>query len=813
MKDADKTREQLINEIIQLRQQNVILKNDLLPTTHQQLLAIIEFLPDATLVIDRDKKVIAWNRAMEELTGVAKDDLIGRGDYAYAVPFYGRRRPMLIDLINLDQPERYTMKYYNFERRGDTLSARGFMSLPYSGVKAFLWSKASLLYDSSGNVIGAIQSIRDMTAQKIMEDELKTQHNCLEEKVKERTEELVILNEQLKKEIAAREDVAKQLKEKLHFFQLLIDTIPNPIFYKDVNGLYQGCNKAFETFCGYNRELIVGRTVFDIFPFELSSKYNEMDQLLFREPGVQVYESVVRHAGGTNYDVIFNRATYLSTEGNIAGVVGVIIDITEQKKAQASLRRAEQDKALILDNILERVVYHDLDMRIIWANKSAGDSVGLSPEQLTGLYCHQVWLQQNSPCSECPLLDVLSSGEPREGEITSLDGRVWLVRGYPVRDQDGKVTGVVQVTLEITLRKKADEELRMSRERFARAFNASPSPMSIHRLEDGEIIDVNNAFLKGTGYQREEVTGRIPVKFNICVDISQLDRVKELLLKQGSVSNLEMNILTKSGEIRTVLMSAEIIELKGERCVLTASNDITELKQYERKIALLDRLNLVGQMAAGIGHEIRNPMTTVRGFLQFLEGKEECANYSQYFNLMINELDRANSIITEFLYLAKDKAINLRLQNLNAIINSLYPLLNADAVMQNKNTRLVLDEIPDLLLDGKEIRQVLHNLIRNGLEAMSTGGTVTIKTFVEDEEVVLAVQDEGQGIDPELLDKLGTPFITTKETGTGLGLAVCYSIANRHKASIKVRTGPGGTTVSVRFAIKHHETVGTDAFH
>lgn len=652
------------------------------------------------------------------------------------------------------------------------------------------------------NEITQLRQQNDLSTQKIMEDELKIQHHCLEEKVKERTEELSIVNEQLKQEIAAREEIAKQLNEKLHFIQLLIDTISNPVFYKDVHGLYQGCNKAYETYSGFYKGQIIGKSAYELFPTELASKYNEMDRLLFREPGVQVYESAVRHADGTNHDVILKKATYSNTDGSIAGLVGVIIDITEQKIARESLRRAEQEKALILDNMLERVVYHDLEMSIIWANKSAGDSVGLTPEQLTGLYCYQVWQQQSSPCSECPLIEVLSSGEPREGEVTSPDGRVWLVRGYPVRDSDDKITGVIQVTLEITRRKKADEELRLSRERFASAFNANPSSMSIHRLADGKIIDVNNAFLKGTGYQREEITGRVPVKFNMCVGLSQLNKVKEILLKQGSVSNLEMNIRTRSGELRTVLMSAEIIELNGERCVLTASNDITELKQYEKKIALLDRLNLVGQMAAGIGHEIRNPMTTVRGFLQFLGGKEECVNYSQYFNLMISELDRANSIITEFLFLAKDKAINLRSQNLNLIINSLFPLLNADAVMQKKNIELELGDVPDLLLDGNEIRQVLHNLVRNSMEAMSPGGTVTIKTLVEDGKVILAVQDQGQGIAPDLLDKLGTPFITTKDTGTGLGLAICYSIANRHKASIKVKTGPGGTTILVRFTIK-----------
>jgi len=228
-------------------------------------------------------------------------------------------------------------------------------------------------------------------------------------------------------------------------------------------------------------------------------------------------------------------------------------------------------------------------------------------------------------------------------------------------------------------------------------------------------------------------------------------------------------------------------------------HDISERKMFEKEMARLDRLNLVGQMAAGIGHEVRNPLTTVRGFLQLLGGKEEFKQSKGYFELMIEELDRANSIITEFLSLAKNKTVDLQPLSLNSLIESLFPLIQADAMVSDKDIKMELQDVEVLSLDEKEIRQLILNLVRNGMEAMSGSGTLTIRTSMDGEEVVLAVQDEGGGIKAENLEKVGTPFFTTKENGTGLGLATCYSITARHNAKIDIDTGLSGTTFIVRF--------------
>jgi PAS domain S-box-containing protein len=227
--------------------------------------------------------------------------------------------------------------------------------------------------------------------------------------------------------------------------------------------------------------------------------------------------------------------------------------------------------------------------------------------------------------------------------------------------------------------------------------------------------------------------------------------------------------------------------------------DITDKKKYEAELKRLSGLDLIGQMAAGISHEIRNPMTTVRGFLQLLSKQNENRKNDEYFHIMIDELDRANSIITEFLSMGNTKTTDLQKMDLNSILNDIAPLLMADAFNQNKYLKLETSELPLLLLNRNEIRQLILNLFRNGLEAMKQGKELIIKTYMENDNIVLAIQDQGEGISPEVLEKLGTPFFTTKDNGTGLGLGVCYAIAARHNAKIDIETGPEGTTFNVYF--------------
>lgn len=270
--------------------------------------------------------------------------------------------------------------------------------------------------------------------------------------------------------------------------------------------------------------------------------------------------------------------------------------------------------------------------------------------------------------------------------------------------------------------------------------------------------------------------------------------------KQGNYGNAFIIILVVSFISMTItkLMQRDyLIRYKLEDIVKERTEALIKKQQ---EVNRLQQFNLIGEMAAGIAHEIRNPITAVRGFLQLLGDREYNNKDKDHFNLMIEELDRANSIITDFLSLTKSKKVTLEKKNLNSIISALIPLIDIN-INLNQTLRLKLLEIPDLLLDEKEIRQVILNLTKNGSEAMPCGGYLTIKTFQLCDEVILEIQDEGIGIEPDLLDKVGTPFYTTKDTGTGLGLAVSQNIINQHKGSLEIESSSKGSSFRVIFKI------------
>lgn len=318
---------------------------------------------------------------------------------------------------------------------------------------------------------------------------------------------------------------------------------------------------------------------------------------------------------------------------------------------------------------------------------------------------------------------------------------------------------------------------------------------------DGTIFYWNKGAERVYGYTEKEMVGKSILTIFTEEQHDELDQIFERVLNGEKISHLETERRHKDGRNIEVSLTVSPINDDGGKImgISTILRDISSHKRMERELDRLDRLNLIGEMAASISHEVRNPMTTVRGFMQLLYDKEENQSHRSYYDLMIEELDRANSILTEFLSISRTKATERRVQNLNLIISSMLPLLEANAVANNQSIRTDLKDIPDLLLDDKETRQVILNLSRNGLEAMAGEGTLMIRTYQDNEEVVLEIQDQGPGISPELLERLGTPFFTTKTEGTGLGLAICYGIAARHEARIEVDTGEKGTIFRVRF--------------
>ncbi len=478
------------------------------------------------------------------------------------------------------------------------------------------------------------------------------------------------------------------------------------------------------------------------------------------------------------------------------------VDITERKKSEAALRVSEEkySKAFYNNQMLLAIARLE-DRVLLEVNDAFLDLSGYSREEIIGQSAVKLFSRGN-PFSMQSVGDrLLKEGKLRNIEIKSRkkSGEVAdLLYSFNLIEFNG-VKCILGSGIDITELKQTRADLLLSEVRFHKTFNLSPQPMMIISADSGAYLEINDAFIKSSGYTREDIIGTKVMVTKNWADVSKCEQFLEKAAAERFVQNFESELFKKSGEIITCLISGAVISWQGEECILGIINDITELKRYESELARLDRLNLIGQMAAGIGHEIRNPMTTVRGFLQLMMKKDRYAPDLEFLELMIAELDRANAIITEFLSLAKTKTLGMEQQSLNQKIRNILPLMQADALKQDKNIELELGDIPHILMSKNEIHQMILNLVYNGLEAMTPGGCLTIKTYQEAAGVTLAVKDQGGLMPPEVLEKLGTPFFTTKDRGTGLGLAVCYNIAQMHNAVLDVENDSAGTTFYVRF--------------
>lgn len=453
----------------------------------------------------------------------------------------------------------------------------------------------------------------------------------------------------------------------------------------------------------------------------------------------------------------------------------------------------------IVENSLDAIICFDKELQFLYANLIAIEIIGMPlltalgkntlKPNINNKYCN-VWKRR--------IAEVFRSKQQTvfESEFINYKGYhfYYQARLFPEFSPDGKVISVICTLRDIGELKKIKLDLQASEERNEKFLSSLPD-FIFYLTNEGIYLDchITNPHLLYKPH-----SDRIGKHVSEVLPASQAQQIMTKIkrtIKSGKMQILEYQLTINE---TICFLEGRIITYNSES-VLVIVRDITELKHLKLELTRLDQLNLVGKMAATIGHEVRNPMTTVRGFLQFLAGKEAYINLKEYFDLMIEELDRANSIINDFLSLAKNKEVKLETQNLNTIIKAIAPLLQSNAIIANKALHLDLNTIPDLSLDSQEIRQLILNMVHNSLEAMPPHTHITIKSFMENDQVVLAIQDEGTGIPPEYIAKLGTPFFTTKETGTGLGLAVCYSIAARHKATIEIDTGSHGTTFFIKF--------------
>jgi len=275
---------------------------DALRESERRLASIIDLMPDALIIIDRHRRVVAWNKATEALTGVPAASILGKGDYEYALPFYGKRRPILIDLVQLSQ-EDLEKEYASIKRDGPVLIGEAY--LPLGGGGAYLQGRARILNDENGAYAGAIEILHDFTERKIAED---------------------------------------GLQDRLMFQQALLDSIPYPIFVKDAGARFLGCNTAYEKAFGILSDSLRGKTVLDLeyIPEDERRRFHAEDTAVIRDASRLSYELPITYADGQTHVTLYSVDGFHLADGRPGGLIGLLVDITERKDLEEELRIAKR---------------------------------------------------------------------------------------------------------------------------------------------------------------------------------------------------------------------------------------------------------------------------------------------------------------------------------------------------------------------------------------------------------------------------------------------------------------------------------------
>jgi len=500
----------------------------------------------------------------------------------------------------------------------------------------------------------------------------------------------------------------------------------------------------------------------------------------------------------------------------IAARAADLVRANQELKSKVAERKRIEERLSQLASIIESsndaIIIHTLGGTIVSWNAGAQQLYGYEAGEVLGKP-GSILLPPDQREELPEMLERLQGGERVEMHDTvhvrkngeSIDVSTAI---SPVNDATGKMIGAAAITRDIGDRKKAEE-------RFYKAFHANPEPITIARLDDGMYIDVNESFLRVTGCRREEVIGRTSEDLNFWERADDRALMLKALEKNGSIRDVEITFLTKSGEQRIGLNSAEIIEIEGKKCVISIFRDMTEQKALERQLRKSQRMDAIGQLSGGIAHDFNNLLTVMIGHSELLE--ERLAR-SESSLRSVEEIKKAGthaaSLTRQLLAFSRQQVLEQRVLDLNGIITDLEKMLQR-LIGENIEFKTVLEpELGRVKADPGQMQQVIMNLVVNSRDAMPNGGKLVIRTANAEIEpnfkgdpnlapgpyVLLEITDTGVGMDPGTQAHIFEPFFTTKEVGkgTGLGLSTVYGVVKQSSGYIAVQSAVGrGTTFSI----------------
>ena len=372
-------------------------------------------------------------------------------------------------------------------------------------------------------------------------------------------------------------DTGTEIKPRSEFLTVFLDTIPVPVYYKDVFGKYLGCNKAFEQFVGKTREEMIGNTVPDTWPNEFTEKYESMDRELLEMPGKRIYEWQVPLSDGSKKDVIFHKATYSDASGKTAGIIGVIKDVTELTEAISLLEESGKDLRSILRSSTECIILIDISGIVLDANEVAAHHLKINLETFKGKNIYDFLAPAVAENRRKMICKVIAEGRPVHFE-DERDGYAVLNSIYPIFDKDGKVERLAISGMDITAARREENTLQ-SNEELYKDITSTALDGYLYVSFDGIILEANEVYCMLSGYTRKELLGMHISDLEVNESYEQTATHICKVIESGK-DRFETKHRTKNGNI----LDIEVTTAYSEKTVpgfFSFFRDITERKQAE----------------------------------------------------------------------------------------------------------------------------------------------------------------------------------------------------------------------------------------
>jgi PAS domain S-box-containing protein len=401
---------------------------------------------------------------------------------------------------------------------------------------------------------------------------------------------LIALNRTLQQQVRQRtqelEATAEALHESRRFLADLIEHGGALIFVKDREGRYELINRKWEEVTGLTRAEVIGRTDEVLFPGPIGQQFRANDLEVIESGNVLEREEILDDAGGRR-SFISIKFPVRGEDGHIKGVCGMTTEITERKRAEEALAESEEVFRLFMEHSPIYVFFKDEQTRSLRLSKNYEQMLGRPVAELLGKTMDELFPSDLAKSMIADDLRILNEGRQVD-VVEELNGRVYKTTKFPI-SRPGRPSWLAGYTIDITEQTRAAEALRQSEDKFAKAFHTSPDSININRLSDGLYLEINEGFTAITGYTSADVKGKTSLELNIWADLADRARLVQGLREHGEVTNLEAPFRMKDGRVITGLMSARIIEVAGEQCILSITRDITARKQAEAEIESLSR--------------------------------------------------------------------------------------------------------------------------------------------------------------------------------------------------------------------------------